>query len=30
VFANLRLPRQLSEGQLNKTDYATYICNYEL
>jgi len=29
-FAKLRLPRQISEGKLNKTDWAAHICNYEL
>jgi len=28
VFANFRLPRQISEGKLNKTDYAAHFCNY--
>jgi len=30
IFANLRFPRQISEGKLNKTDYAAHICNYEV
>jgi len=30
VCVNLRLPRQISEGKLNKTACAARICNYEL
>jgi len=29
IFSNLRLPRQVSEGKLNKTGYTAHICNYE-